>query len=155
MFDIFEMYREYLVIIFNKKVKFYCASPNCFERWPWWDLLNFVWLTYVIHEMWSISGYMCHCHCIKPITHRGCCAGVCASKGKIIIIISFLGLFGLVLGFKPFGGLTFLVSPWFPTILPSGPFCHNSSSCPWCKNNRQTDWQTVSVSGKELRLTVK
>src|SRR5882724_5577273 len=101
MLDIFEMYSKYLVIIFNKKVDFYCASPDCFKRGPWRDSLDFVQLTYVIHEMRSISGYMCCCH------H----AGVCASKGKIIIIVSFLGLFGLVLGFKPFGGLTFLVSP--------------------------------------------
>jgi len=60
-----------------------------------------------------------HCHQVgKPIICRDChCTGVCAGKGEIIIVVNFLGLFGLVLGFKPFGGLTFFVSPWFPEIL--------------------------------------
>src|SRR5882724_2285917 len=98
--------------------------------------------------MRSISVYMCHCHQIgKPFTHGDCCGTAfainkdlveknnlhheimiliehqnCASKGEIIIVVCFLGLFDLVLGFPLFGGLTFFVSPWFQQSLTQWPF---------------------------------
>src|SRR5882672_3077308 len=81
--------------------------------------------------MRSISGYMCCCRRIgKPIA-RGDCrrAGVCAGECKIIIVRCFLGLFGLVLGFPPFGGLTFFVSPWFPTVLDPVALFATISAC--------------------------
>src|SRR5882672_4891449 len=81
--------------------------------------------------MQSISGYVCCCRQIgKPIAHGDCCCtGICAHKCKIVIIRFFLGLFGLVLGFPPFWGLTFFVSSWFPAVLDPVALFATISAC--------------------------